>query len=154
MIWLELFIIYPTTRFIMLTTTSKYNTTIATELATSTDLVPDVIAYLKNLDKIFESGKSAYLESNKKSGKGSLSPQNIASVRLLERMTTMGELTDNILVYAVALIEKCRSHRNFQMFGSANKLFAAVMFIAQKVVQDGEFWFLPEFEIISEVSQN
>lgn len=66
-------------------------------------------------------------------------------------MTTMGELTDNVLVYAVALTEKCRSHRNFHLFGSATQLFAGVMFIAQKVVLDGEFWFLPEFETICEV---
>ena len=74
-------------------------------------------------------------------------------ITMVERLLSMGELADNTLIYAVALMQRVLANPRSLSISNVADLFSAIMFLSQKIVLDGEVWFLEEFSIITGISK-
>ena len=65
--------------------------------------------------------------------KGSLPPidkKKSLVVTLVDRLLSMGELADNTLIYAVALMQRCLTSSRSMSISSIADLFSAIMFLS------------------------
>ena len=127
-------------------------------MSNSTTLSKNVISYLMKVEASIakKSGVSPVHRRKSTVRKGSLPPIDTKKslvVTLVERLLSMGELADNTLIYAVALMQRCLTSSRAMSISSVADLFSAIMFLSQKIVLDGEVWFLEEFSIITGISK-
>ena len=127
-------------------------------MSNSTTLSKNVISYLMKVEATVtkKSGVSPVNRRKSVARKGSLPPidnKKSLVVTLVERLLSMGELADNTLIYAVALMRRCLTSSRTMSISSISDLFSAIMFLSQKIVLDGEVWFLEEFSIITGISK-
>lgn len=137
----------------------KSKASFTSRMSDLTDLSRFVITYLQQTEKELQRRKSRrYSREEPKAIRSArrqtLPPQCSRKKidKLVSRLIEMGEIKNNIFVYSIALVERCRLTKKFRTFSSIIELFAAALFIAQKIVLDGEYWYAPEFEVISEIA--
>ena len=74
---------------------------------------------------------------------------------LVERMQSIGEMGDSILIHAVVLLNRFLAAPGSTLkskmahFHHIGAVFTVAVFISQKFIQDCEIWFLEEYETIT-----
>ena len=124
----------------------------------TTSLSKNVISYLLKVEASINKKSGAPIAQRRQSiaRKGSLPPidnKKSVLVTMVERLLSMGELADNTLIYAVALMQRVLANPRSLSISNVADLFSAIMFLSQKIVLDGEVWFLEEFSIITGISK-
>lgn len=133
----------------------EVNAPFSTNMTESQNLKPNVIAYLISFEFQLQ---RVWSHRNKniavKKWLGEQKQWTRELIRLVDRLVDIGKITNNYFIYCIALLERCKKNRKMLNIGDTLQLFSGVMFVTQKIVTDGQYWFLDEFTEITETDQN